>query len=54
MNNTNKKNINNSQLNMIDIKSIIEEVKTKELKVAYAEPDLIEQQEVKNETIYCN
>ncbi len=40
MNNTNKKNINNSQLNMIDIKLIKEEAKMEELEVTNAEPEL--------------
>ena len=54
MNNTNKNNINNSQVNMIDIKSITKEAKIEELKVAYTEPDSEIQQEVINEACYCN
>ena len=53
MNNTNKKNINNSELNMIDIKTIKKEAKIEELVVTNAEPELEKQQEVTNEARYC-
>ena len=53
MNNTNKKNINNSQFNMIDIKSITKEAKIEEFEVTNREPELKKQQEVCYEARYC-